>query len=325
VLQFRNKTPFSGLIWLAPDPAGVESVYAVVKGTFSLAAGMQPAQTQMPVAVEDEYVGEPGRSSICVPSDICLVKPGTDVLLLGHAYAPAGRRITSLDVGLRAGPVQAVLRVFGDRFWERDSFGVTISPPQPFEQMPLVWERAYGGTTQDETEPRNPVGAGLSSETGARLPNLEDPRQLIGSPRDRPSPVNFAPTCAHWQPRRSYAGTYDETWQRYRAPYLPADFDPRFFQISPPYLITPNYLQGGEPVEVVGAAPSAALQFKVPQCVIRITYRLDQGKEVRAAALDTLVIEPDAARVILVWRTALACDKLPLRVREVEAQVLEAA
>jgi hypothetical protein len=55
---------------------------------------------------------------------------------------PQAREVTQVDCGFRVGAVQKVVRVFGDRTWASHS---RPTPPQAFEKMPLVWERAYGG------------------------------------------------------------------------------------------------------------------------------------------------------------------------------------
>jgi hypothetical protein len=331
MLQFRNETGLAGTVFASPDPAGIDSLYTVVKGTFALdqlgEAGVPaPADEQVPPTLADEYHGEPGASSIRIPSDVSLVKPATDVLLLGHAYAPNGRPAPWADVTLAVGPVYKTVRVFGDRWWRSGS----ATPPEPFEQMPLIWERAWGGLDQADGElrgePRNPVGAGFRAPDGDQpldglaLPNLEDPDGLIGSWKDRPSPAAFAPIAPNWQPRVSFAGTYDEAWQKGRAPYLPADFDPRFFQLAPDGLVAPGHLEGGEPVQVSGATPEGWLGFRLPELHIEVDYQVNGSRETRHANLDTVLIEPDLMRVVLVWRAVLACDKKLLRVREIVAR-----
>jgi hypothetical protein len=157
------------------------------------------------------------------------------------------------------------------------------------------------------------------------LPNIEDPRAPILSWDHQPTPAGFAPIDAYWEPRRSFAGTYDERWQNERAPYLPHDFDPRFLQIAPPALIVPGHLQGGEWVDLRGFTPAGVLQFQLPPVVPRIAYRMDDAQQERPAVLDTVIVEPDAARVCLVWRAALVVDKKALRVREVRASLAQAA
>jgi hypothetical protein len=334
MLQLRNDTPFQGALMLLPNADGVDTVYAVVKGTFVLVAtpdGVRLSLSDAPLAVQvaPEYYGAPGTSSIRRPSDVSLEKAGTDVLVIGQAWAPAGRPTAVLDVSVMVGPVWNQARVYGDRVWERGGVGYMPTPPAPFLAVPLVWERAYGG--RDRTaggiaeESRNPVGTGfrtgegLEPVEGLSLPNIEDPGAPLTSWSQRPAPVGFGPLDAYWEPRRSFAGTYDERWQSERAPYLPEDFDARFLQVAPPSLIVPGHLRGDEPVALRGLTADGVLQFHLPAVAPSVTYRLDDGRVERPALLDTVILEPDAGRVVLVWRAALVCDKKALRVREVHA------
>jgi hypothetical protein len=199
--------------------------------------------------------------------------------------------------------------------------------------MPLVWERAFGGSDQTEkgivAEPRNPVGTGFRASNslqplgGFPLPNIEDPTAPISGWKDTPPPAGFGPVGGHWLPRASFAGTYDTEWQNNRAPFLPNDFDPRYCQIAPFGLVTPTHLVGGELVELRGASPSGVMRFTLPTVGVRATYRVDSSSEVRAALLDTVIIEPDSGHLTMVWRAALACDKKALKVREVMTHLVE--
>lgn len=317
---------------LFPDAAGIDTMYAVVKGTFALGNVLSLADEQVPVSLQDQHYGDPAKTSIRVPSDLSLEKKGTDVVLVGSAWAPGGRPTWQMDVSLSVGPMSKIVRVFGDRVWQNG-----IAAPAwvtPFVQMPLVWERAFGG--RDEccepaaADPRNPVGVGFRgrnssmSVAGMALPNIEDPASPISSPNQAPSPAGVGPISPHWQPRQSFAGTYDSNWLEKRAPYLPHDFDARFCQIAPAGLSMSTHLRGGDPVQILGATPSGVARFFLPTARLEVTYLLDRGQETRAAALDTVILEPDAGRVIVVWRAALPCDKKALKVREIRPVLLAA-
>lgn len=330
MLQFENRTDFAGTVFASPDPDGIDTLYTVVKGTFDLGAGLARAEDQVDIVMADEHYGDPATSSVRVPSDLCLVKPATDVMLLGHAWAPGGKPAHYVDVTLQAGPLVRQVRVFGDRVWGGLT-GHSASAPEPFAQMPLVWERAFGGMDEGRDGPtgdaRNPVGSGFRAPHSRtpterhRLPNLEDPADPISSPRQMPAPACFAPIAAHWYPRREFAGTYDQAWQESRAPYLPLDFDSRFFQCAAPGLTAAGFFTGGELIDIRGASPDGWLQFALPSVAVQVTYRLGGADQQRPANLDTVIIEPDANRVILVWRAALACDKSLLRVESITAAI----
>ena len=296
---------------------------------------MELSQEQDEIVLVDEPWGDPLASSLKTASEMTLVKPATDVLLRGHAYAPGGKA-THVDVSLRVGPIQKTVRVLGDRVWKPGVLGYKASEPKPFDRMPLMYELAYGGTDPQpldsakvDHEPRNPIGRGLVPRNsrlagdGIPLPNLEDPKRLIRTPKDRPAPVGFGPIAGHWEPRKSYAGTYDEAWTTSRAPYLPFDFNPRFFQAAPPDQIAEGYLKGGEPVEILNATPGGKLSFHLPTCSLDLVFRFDGQGLQHAPNLDTVGIDPDSGRLWMIWRTCLVVDKKLLRMSAVQVSCSE--
>lgn len=337
MLQIANSTPLPAVLSVFADPEGIECAYAAVKASFDLSSG-EPrlAGQQAHFLAADVYWGDPATSSLRAAADLTLIKPGTDVLLIGRARAPTPTPVASLELGLHVGGVERRLRVFGNRHWQRQGEQWTISAPEPFEQMPLRWELAFGGCApatenappegdgERECEARNPVGRGFigSQErdiAGRPLPNIEDPDNLITQPSDRPAPAGFAPIPPAWQPRRGWAGTYDAAWQSTRAPWLPLDFDPRFLNTAPPGLVTEGYLEGGEPLAVRGCTP-APLRFELPRLEITLDWDFD-GRHIPARpVLDTVLIEPDRARLQMVWRAKLAVDKKLTRLRQLEVQ-----
>ena len=334
MLQIKNATPFKASLMLLPDADGIDTMYTVVKATFALGSRLTLADEQVSVVQADQHYDDPASSSIRIASDVCLGKRQTDVLVVGSACAPGDRPVWSMDVSVSVGAASKTVRVFGDRVWDGGSGVATIAYLTPFARMPLTWERAYGGA--DDTprgparHPQNPVGTGFRARGGGKpvagtaLPNVEDPASLLSSPSDSPTPAGFASVAPTWEPRRLYAGTYDDAWQAERAPYLPKDFDSRFFQLTPPGLAN-GQMQGGEPVELRGLTASGFMQFALPVLGIRTAYRLDSATEERVGVLDTVVIEPDAGRLIMIWRAALRCDKKSLKIREVHTSIIQAA
>jgi len=329
VLQLKNSSPFKPAIALFPDADGIDTLYIVVKATFELADRLEIAEEQVPPTLADEYWDEPETSSLKYASDMHLGKPSTDVVLVGQAWAPEGKKVRQLDMGVAAADRRKLVRVFGDRVWRKK--GASFTAPEPFESLPLVYERAYGGTQRsdpaEETAPaeeRNPVGRGFRGERkpaeaeGQPLPNIEDPKNLIKSWGDQAAPQGFGFVAPAWLPRRSYAGTYDDDWQKKRAPYLPADFDARFFNAAHPDLVFDGYLEGGEPIQVVGASPKGRLRFRLPICDLEATVRVAGKTEEPPLSLETVLIEPDEARLCMTWRAALPCDKKTLKVEQID-------
>lgn len=331
MLQVVNHSPFTAALSVFPDPAGVETAYAVVKATFLLGAqGPEVAPAQLPLLAADVHWGAPVSTSLRAAAEFSLLRTTTDILLTGRAIAPtADTRVA--EVSLRVGPVQRRLRVFGNRHWQHTSAGWRISAPAVWQRMPLRWELAYGGVAPaadnqpPEYEARNPVGVGFIAHQaqpldGQALPNLEDPEHLIQTPQDRPDPAAFAPVAPTWQPRRQYAGTYDEAWTRTRAPYLPQDFDPRFFQVAPPALQARTWLQGGEPVQLQGVTAGGPIEFELPGCGLEIDFRFRGATVPRPPQLELVLFEPDAGRFQMLWRAALPVDKHLLKLESLNVR-----
>lgn len=316
VLQLTNTTPFCAGFDVFPDPLGVDHVYVALKATFRLGAPLTIAEAQVPLHAHDIYLGEPGRSSVRYPGERHLLKPATDVLLVGQAHAPGGKPVRRLTVEVAVAGLRKAVDVVGDRRRVRAGF----TDPEPFVAMPLVYERAFGGTRVSAGQPiahdpRNPVGRGLRDDP--MLPNLEDPSAPYLDVGDRAVPACFAPIAPTWAPRRALAGTYDDAWQTRRAPYLPADFDPRFFNTAPAELIAPGHLVGGERVDVVHAAPDGPLRLTLPLVEPAITVRIAGARTRLRPALETVLLEPDERRLCMTWRAAVACDRQVLQVENV--------
>ena len=324
MLQIDNRTPFYAVLTVLPDRNAVDTLYVVLKATLALRPKLALAQVQLPVIMADEYYGDPTSSSLKLASEIHIGKPGTDVLVVGRAWAPSARAVRETLVAVSVAERRKAIRVTGDRVWRGDG---TASEPEPFEALPLVWERAFGGVHQlaDRTlaEERNPVGVGFRGRRtveeliGQPLPNLEDPSSVLERPGQNFTPVCLAPTAPHWLPRRSFAGTYDENWQRKRAPYLPTDFDPRFFHCAAPELAFDRFLQGGEAIEIRGALPDGPIAFEVPTANLTVAVTIAGVEEYPTANLETILIEPDENRACMTWRAALPCDRRVLKVQKV--------
>ncbi|MEN6320470.1 MAG: DUF2169 domain-containing protein [Syntrophaceae bacterium] len=334
MLQLKNKTPFQSQIFLFPDPQGIDTLYVVVKATFALDPEIHIAEKQQPIVNADEYWGEPGKSSLRYAAEVHPAKPGTDVIVIAEACAPQNRPVAEMKVELAVAGRTNILKVFGDRYWEKGVSHPSPSSPKPFLRMPIVYERAFGGTYIIDkeggkvlAEARNPVGKGFLGSynhqdlTEVGVPNIEDYRNPLKSPEDRPKPVGFGYIAPSWQPRLSYAGTYDEVWQKKRAPYLPHDFNPRFFHTAHPDLIFDKYLKGGELVSMINMSPNHKQQFSLPICDLNIAVSIDGKIERPKVNLETVLLEPTNDKCCLTWRAAVPCDKKALKVSLIDVEL----
>ena len=303
------------------QPDGRELVVVVVKGTFDLPKNGDPAKLsaeQLPLVEADTFTGEPGFSAPLYESDYAPHKPFCDVIVNGSAHAPGGQPARQVRVGIKVGKVAKSFNVLGDRKWEAGLTGVGASSAQPFVRKPFSYDVAFGGTdrfSDDETDHdafmQNPSGVGYRKGLtagpidGQPMPNTEALNQSVKSPLGQYVPMSFGPIARGWPDRAKFAGTYDDEWLEDTFPFLPDDFDDRYFQCAPQDQQT-DYLQGGEPVTLVNLTADGRRTFEIPKFDLPVVFFRDDGEKVEQEAIaDTLFIEPDFERFVVLWRTHL--------------------
>jgi len=242
--------------------------------------------------------------------DMCMPKPKGEVLVIGKCFAPEGKPVPAYEVCLQIGPINKTLNVYGDRFWRRKA-GVlrVISDPLPFTEMDISYENAFGGPDYK----KNPLGKGhapVKRDTGEKvhpLPNIEDPHELIDSPKKKPNPGGFAPIDLIWPQRFDKAGTYDEKWQRERFPGLAEDIDWTFFNAAPEDQHIEGFFKGDETFKIKGMHPEKPLiEANLPGFKSRcfINKKTKQGEQFMEidTRLDTVWLFPHAEKGITVYR-----------------------
>ncbi|MCA9683973.1 MAG: DUF2169 domain-containing protein [Myxococcales bacterium] len=252
--------------------------------------------------------------------DVGIPKARGEFLVDGKAFAPGGAPAAGVPVRAAVGPIDKQLYVQGDRYWS----GLGATEPMAFTEMPLGWAQAYGG----EGYTRNPLGKGFAEieVEGTKLrplPNLEDPRQLVSSPRDRPEPAGFGPIDISWPQRTALAGTHDQHWLENLFPGFAADVDWGLHNLAPRDQQREGFWQGGEPFRFDNLHPSKAVVGELPRFRARVfisrSHRIGEPRppaaEIKAGykappkaleeiplALQTLWFFPDAELGVLIWQ-----------------------
>jgi hypothetical protein len=191
-----------------------------------------------------------------------------------------------------------------------------FTEPEMFTEMPLVYEKAFGGIDTESGGfcAENPVGCGFYTRKspknidGAPLPNIEDASRPIRSWTDHPGPAGFGCLGKGWAPRVRSLGTYDEAWERERSPLLPRDFRFEFYNTAPPDLQVEGYLRGDEEILLLNLEKSGKVRFRLPGITPVATVEKTERwsgpswNEPTPMRLDTLCLLPDEGRLFLVWR-----------------------
>ncbi|MES5486709.1 DUF2169 domain-containing protein [Bradyrhizobium sp. INPA03-11B] len=250
------------------------------------------------------------------PLDIGMPKPQAEVLVGGHAAAPQGRPIERMLLGWKLGPMQKRLLVTGDRYWQMTGAGWRPTAAQPFRQMPLTRQRAFGGPGYAA----NPLGAGHDAlHRGAAgelvaLPNVESPEHAIQFIDTVAPPASFGPMALDDRKRLQYAGTYDSAWLKSPAPALATDADPRLFMFAPPDQRMAGFISGGEPYALQNfAAEHPLIEGRLPAFRVRcfIGWRdARRGVTELQTRIDTLWLFAGARRGVMIYRTAIAVHEL---------------
>ncbi len=341
-MKIGNETPFEAEALPFLDGEGKPFLTVVVKGTFAIVPeGVAAVDgAQIPILYGDEHTDPEKGGSPKFEADTAPFKPRADVLLVGKAHAPGGKPVRWLDAGLRVGALQKVVRVFGDRAWISGAGKLSapvFTDPEPFTEMPLVYERAFGGIDAESGGfcAENPVGCGFYTRKsparidGAPLPNIEHASRPIRSWTDHPGPAGFGCVAKGWAPRVRHSGTYDETWERERSPLPPADFRYDFYNAAPPELQVEGYLRGDEEILLLNLEKDGKVRFRLPGIAPAATIEKTERwsgpswNEPAPMRLDTLCLLPEEGRLFLVWRGR--CPLADLSALEVETVRVVAA
>jgi hypothetical protein len=327
-------------------PDGKYVLAVLLKRTYRVVpfGPCERAPADRPLYGGDRHYADPMNTTVRFEADFVPYKLTTDVVLNGTAFAPGGRPAREFVAALEVGKARKQVRVIGDRMCRhRAGADPAFGDPQPFTQMPLRYERAYGGVdvyTDPRVQfpyPRNHLGKGFAVGNtkavvdGLALPNLEDPADLLTPDRvccgrienwpKQPIPAGFGWYSKYWHPRAGWLGILpadrpvEQMMRKAYAQLLPEParklyeenplptVDFRFFNGASPGLALP-YLAGDEAVRLTNLTPDGSLLFVLPGDKPAITLDLGDGPQAEPVVLHTVQIRADEGEVDLVWRAA---------------------
>jgi hypothetical protein len=327
-MRIKNARLFPTALAFGKTAEGAPFLRVIIKGTFKIPTDggtARAAAEQLPIFTADEPYNEKEPGGVLkFESDLVPFKPRTDVVLVGHAYAPHGRPAKMVDVEIEVGALRKKLRVFGDRAWsfpseQQDAIPYIVGPAE-FVKMPLTFDRAFGGTDKTagivgNRKPwceRNYLGKGfcgartVASIDKTPLPNIEDPGDLIRTWDSNPRPAGCGFFPRNSRPRVEWFGTYDEKWKAERKPELPLDFRFDAYNGADLTMQGAPYLVGNERVRLTNVlAQQPVAHGSLPGTGVQVHYsQLGDRREMRAH-LDTILLATDHEMLLLVWRAAL--------------------
>ncbi|MCC6554754.1 MAG: DUF2169 domain-containing protein [Polyangiaceae bacterium] len=284
-----------------PRP-GVHALAVLCKATFALRPGESPlAPVQVRPHRTDIPWDEGTAGSLRAASDRVPFKRRVDVLVIGHAHAPHGQPAASLVARIALGDLSKAIEVHGDRYWMPDG---RLSPPIPFTEMPLRWERAAGGPGT-----WNPAGVPADPPPDAQgrrpAPNLLPVGMALQSPAQIVPPAGLGPLAPAWPERAAKLGRHGATWrsEAWAERPLPDEIDAAYFNAAPPDQQI-DQLTASEQLSLSHLHPHypelvTSLEIVVPRAVVGRPGMEPQELRLRC---DTLCIETDQAICTVVWR-----------------------
>ena len=309
-MDIINDTPFSFGYIAGRLPFPDHSLTLIVKGTFDFVPDGEvvPSDEQQLLTGDEFYEDdEEMQGGPRYASDFAYFKPLADLGLAGHCHAPKGTVVPARRVTFQVGEAVRSLTVYGDRHW----IGPVATEPEPFSKLALRYDYSYGG----KGFKKNPAGRGYSKtedENGrARryLPNIMHPEEQMATPLSRLEPAGFGPIHGEWHPRKSRLGSYRGKYLKTRWPWFAEDMDWRYFNAAPDALQT-EFLRGNEALYFENLHPQyqdyrSTLSGIKARCFVNGDVANSAGEETFsevAMNLDTLWVDMDNEKVVLVWR-----------------------
>jgi uncharacterized protein YjbI with pentapeptide repeats len=240
-------------------------------------------------------------------------------VILGGSAIPVGAPRAAMAVKVsvhrgRADQAKALmvkeLAVFGNRTWGM----LGMSQPEPFTEMPLTFENAFGGEGHED----NPRGKGVKpivvdGKKVHPLPNVEYRADLITSPGDKPQPATVVPCDVTHPARMRRVGTYDQKWLDTRFPFFPEDFDWEFFNVAPSDQRITGFFDGSETLRVEGMhADRERIESDLPPCVARAFIERKAEPNVLVEVpmhIDTLFLFPNMLLGVMAFRGTVQVDE----------------
>ncbi|MEN8141285.1 MAG: DUF2169 domain-containing protein [Thermodesulfobacteriota bacterium] len=277
-----------------------------------------------PVVEEDLYTAEPGKSSLVAGTETVPFKQGGEVLLTG-TVKPAGNGVRAQDInlGLRLADDsfwEKQLRLFGRRSWHNSLLGAVPSKPAPLEEIPLIYELAYGGADPNNAEKiyaKNPVGLGYSDKgwrlKQVALPQIEQGPKFITKPTSRVNPAGFGPLPLTWPPRLDLQEELDLAQLPPGGSPYPAHCPADLHNCAPPDQRFNQPFAGTETIRLKGFLPASSREgvlINLPGPRPQVTLQKSDQTSQETATCDTMQIDIDQQQVLLTYRLALPEDPL---------------
>jgi len=239
--------------------------------------------------------------------DFGMPKIRGEYLVYGSACAP--QPVRGMEVSVSTGSMTKTIAVFGNHYWGL----MGAEEPITFTRLAINYQNAFGGPAF----PDNPLGKGMIPDVTGKtpIPNIQDPRHLIGSPDDQAQPAGFTAYPMNWPQRQRHMGKVGEQWLLEDWPHFPKDTNWEFFNTAPEDQRLPGFFTGDEKIEITHMHPGKPqLLSSLPALRPRLfIHQREQDREAFReipCRAETLWLFPDREVGVLLYRgSAIVADE----------------
>lgn len=327
-MQLSSRLPIDMLFFKHWHTDDQEYGFVLAKAAFSRRSdGRFRAEQERPeIRLAEEFSdGQPGYQSLLHDQEITPGKPATDLVIRAVARSPGGRAMSDWPVSATIPQrLHYGFHVRGPSEWRPGLLGWKLTAPELVQEVPLVYELAFGGAAPGTGEGEvavhrlNPAGRGHATAERLRAgepfaaPQIGELAEFIAADPSPPMQVHgFMPLAKTWMPRLADAGTFDETWQKERHPRMPTDYALRFWNAAPPPLQIAPHLLGHEKVVVSGISHAAEpVEVDLPGVGLAVESAGEGGSERQQMVLTSVDLDlraPDPAehRMEMIWHAMI--------------------
>lgn len=305
--DIESHIPFRSTGKFLRDQMG-RSLWCVwTRADFVLRDGAPPlfAPDQVDPAMAPHYAQDDPEGFLFRDADMSLPRPQVDLIILADGHAPGGRGDQPYEVRATWGTWSKGAKV--QPAMVRGEKG-RAEPMMPPPAVPLDWRASGRG---DDTQP-NPLGRFAQNAKdvpeGTLLPQLG----ARGADMERAAPaLSFSAVPPAWPARARHAGTYDAAWERSRAPILPADLNPLYWQSAPQdqqldRSEVARLCQAQHPLELAAMTPRGQFSTPIPWADFDCAVRFKRQWHAVSPELQLIHLDLRGMRLSLVWSFAFA-------------------
>jgi hypothetical protein len=315
-MDFVNHTNFPTLLFKSASGDDMMAASLGVRVTFDVKSG------DAVVSPNQDFIlsNQPWVSEEFGPmeNDNLFCRRGVDIMVFGKAHAPNDLLVAKMDVRVRfENKILSSLAVFGDRVWEKSTFGLGSSTPKLFKEMPLTLFNAFGGEAEWDglkfPYSNNPHGKGFYWEkenaVNQPLPNVEDPENLISKWDQRPDPASFG-ACPLSELKMRDSIKFDEKGQI-------TEINPRFYNAAFPKMIVLE-AKSGQRISIEGMTKNGLFVVAVPRFSLKLKLAFGEKLNERPLYIDQIVLFPEKQQIAVTYRFHFYYKIRPMEKRVIE-------